>query len=257
MLGVTRIYSRKVQYLLDDCKETRERITLVSSILRSVLATQSCWDGDSKDATDVSWYRHSDLVLSICQRIRFELARTRSPFLMSATISTSLTGTSPPLRNPVPQADDLRSWVPPPADIAPRGLHTAPAAQINLRPAQREYGAYNFGRPAAPSIYGGSTTSRHSSPDLHDSNSQDFSGIDLNLRLEDFGAGDDSVEIGRDAQPGLSREGSVRSGFEKRGGSLDVPEGMAEFEPMDLGLDFGELEQPVPNLEERSRRECQ
>ena len=30
MLGVTRIYSRKVQYLLDDCRETRERITLVS-----------------------------------------------------------------------------------------------------------------------------------------------------------------------------------------------------------------------------------
>ena len=30
MLGVTRIYSRKVQYLLDDCKETRERITSVS-----------------------------------------------------------------------------------------------------------------------------------------------------------------------------------------------------------------------------------
>jgi len=29
MLGVTRIYSRKVQYLLDDCKETREKITLV------------------------------------------------------------------------------------------------------------------------------------------------------------------------------------------------------------------------------------
>jgi cohesin complex subunit SCC1 len=29
MLGVTRIYSRKVQYLLDDCKETRERIALV------------------------------------------------------------------------------------------------------------------------------------------------------------------------------------------------------------------------------------
>lgn len=34
MLGVTRIYSRKVQYLLDDCKETRDRISLVSLILR-------------------------------------------------------------------------------------------------------------------------------------------------------------------------------------------------------------------------------
>lgn len=33
MLGVTRIYSRKVQYLLDDCKETRERISLVSLML--------------------------------------------------------------------------------------------------------------------------------------------------------------------------------------------------------------------------------
>jgi cohesin complex subunit SCC1 len=30
MLGVTRIYSRKVQYLLDDCKETKDRISLVS-----------------------------------------------------------------------------------------------------------------------------------------------------------------------------------------------------------------------------------
>lgn len=29
MLGVTRIYSRKVQYLLDDCKETKDRISLV------------------------------------------------------------------------------------------------------------------------------------------------------------------------------------------------------------------------------------
>jgi hypothetical protein len=29
MLGVVRIYSRKVQYLFDDCKETREKITLV------------------------------------------------------------------------------------------------------------------------------------------------------------------------------------------------------------------------------------
>lgn len=30
MLGVVRIYSRKVGYLFDDCKEARERISLVS-----------------------------------------------------------------------------------------------------------------------------------------------------------------------------------------------------------------------------------
>ena len=40
MLGVTRIYSRKVQYLLDDCKETRERITLVSW---ECVITDCCW----------------------------------------------------------------------------------------------------------------------------------------------------------------------------------------------------------------------
>ena len=30
MLGVVRIYSRKMQYLFEDCKETREKITRVS-----------------------------------------------------------------------------------------------------------------------------------------------------------------------------------------------------------------------------------
>jgi len=108
-----------------------------------------------------------------------------------------------------------------------------------------------------PSIYGRSSTSRHPSHDQDISShldSQEFSGIDLDLRLEEFGAGDGSVEIGREAQ--ASREGSVRSAFARRGGSLDVPEGMdMGFEPMDLQLDF-DLDQPVPNLESRSRREC-
>lgn len=56
MLGVTRIYSRKVQYLLDDCKETRERITLVSA------AQIASWLGAE--------IRRSDRVSSICQRTR-------------------------------------------------------------------------------------------------------------------------------------------------------------------------------------------
>ena len=36
MLGVTRIYSRQVQYLLDDCKETRERISTVGHMSRLI-----------------------------------------------------------------------------------------------------------------------------------------------------------------------------------------------------------------------------
>lgn len=38
MLGVTRIYSRKAQYLLDDCKDTRDQLTRVSLELRAKLA---------------------------------------------------------------------------------------------------------------------------------------------------------------------------------------------------------------------------
>lgn len=29
MLGVVRIYSRKTQYLFDDCKDVRDKITMV------------------------------------------------------------------------------------------------------------------------------------------------------------------------------------------------------------------------------------
>ena len=153
-------------------------------------------------------------------------------------------------------ADVLRSWTAPAADFIPQGLHTATAAQINLRPAQREYGAYNFGRPAAPSIYGGSTTTRHPSRELDESShldSQDFSGVDLQLGLEGFGPGDESIEIGREQQAPLSREGSVGFGARKRTESFGGPEEMdIGFEPMDLQLNF---DQPVPNLEARSRRE--
>ena len=153
-------------------------------------------------------------------------------------------------------ADLLRSWAAPAADFVPQGLHTAPATQINLRPAQREYGAYNFGRPAALSIYGGSTTTRHPSRELDESShldSQDFSGVDLQLGLEGFGEGDESIEIGRERQVALSREGSVRANIGKRAESFGMPEEMdVGFEPMDLQLDF---DQPVPNLDVRSRRE--
>lgn len=41
MLGVVRIYSRKVGYLFDDCKEARERISLVSFVSHHVYSDQS------------------------------------------------------------------------------------------------------------------------------------------------------------------------------------------------------------------------
>lgn len=150
-----------------------------------------------------------------------------------------------------------RSWAAPPPESAPRGLNTASAAQINLRPS-REFGAYNFGRPRASSIYGDSSTSRHGSQDPETTShldSRDFSGIDLQLGL------DDSVEYGRNAQQALnSREGSLASGRRIRGSSLgmgsirDADPMDISFEPVDLGLDFGDVEQP--GLENRSRREC-
>jgi cohesin complex subunit SCC1 len=147
------------------------------------------------------------------------------------------------------------SWAAAPPEISSRGLHTAPEAQINLRPTTREFGAYNFGRPVVPSIYGRSSTSRNGSHDDLTSHldSQDFSGVDLGLTAEgDFSM---DIEAGRDAMSNLSRQGSVG----KRGASLDiVPEAGGfdmGFEGVDLGLDFGEQPE-LPPLEERSRREC-
>lgn len=146
------------------------------------------------------------------------------------------------------------SWAAAPPEIISRGLHTAPETQINLRPTTREFGAYNFGRPTVPSIYGRSSTSRQGSQDTSSHlDSQDFSGVDLGL----IGDGDISmdVEAGREVQSNLSRQGSVL----RRGDSLALEQddmGMdMGFGGIDLGLDFGEQPE-LPPLEQRSRREC-
>lgn len=57
MLGVTRIYSRKAQYLFEDCKETRENITRVSDL------------SGFPEGHPLKHTRHSDRAWSICQRI--------------------------------------------------------------------------------------------------------------------------------------------------------------------------------------------
>lgn len=149
------------------------------------------------------------------------------------------------------------SWTSAPADLT-RGLQTVPESQINLRPATREFGAFNFGRPTVPSIYGRSSTSRHGSHDDSTSHldSQDFSGIDLGLT-----GGDVEMEDVREVRSNLSRDGSLGLGG-KRAQSFDVQDqvdfGGADmsFEGVDLGLDLGD--QPdLPALEQRSRRESE
>jgi cohesin complex subunit SCC1 len=149
------------------------------------------------------------------------------------------------------------SWTAAPLELT-RGLHTVPDSQINLRPATREFGAFNFGRPTVPSIYGRSSPSRHGSQDDSTSHldSQDFSGVDLGLT----GEGDIEMEDVREVRSHMSREGSV--GFGKRAPSFDVQDqgdfGGAEmsFEGVDLGLELGDQPE-LPALEERSRRESE
>lgn len=133
-------------------------------------------------------------------------------------------------------------------------------ARQHLRAQTREYGAYNFGRIAAGSIYGGSTPSRQSHDGDHTSklDSHDFSGIDLQLDLDndvpapnpDFG----TPEAGRrDATPVSHRSFSqFRAG--SRDKSADI--GPAEtFEEIDLNLDLDLPE--MPELDgQRSRRAC-
>ncbi|WVQ97796.1 hypothetical protein IAU59_004911 [Kwoniella sp. CBS 9459] len=214
MLGVVRIYSRKVGYLFDDCKEARERISLAFR----------------PGIVDLP----EDQVRASKNAITFPDVRNDFDFLDWTWSGPSFTA---------PEASALQ----PPANV----------------PRTREFGAFNFGRPAAPSIYGGSTTaSRHGSQDADGSmlDSNDFSGIDLGLDLE----GDFSMDIerGRDIMTPmsrLSREGSVR---DKRSGSRadslglgSVQEDAGNIEPVDLGLDFDNFDQPLPDLEARSRRE--
>jgi len=154
------------------------------------------------------------------------------------------------------------SWAAAPPEIASRGLESVPATQMNLRPTTREFGAYNFGRPMVPSIYGRSSTSRHGSHDETSSHldSQDFSGVDLGLT----GEGDFAMEDVREVRSALSREGSL--GLSKRGASLDLQGITGDFgdvggmdmgfDGVDLGLDLAEQTE-LPALEERSRRESE
>ena len=217
MLGVTRIYSRKVQYLLDDCKETRERITL--AFRPGIVDLPADQIHASKNA------------------ITFTTADVA--------------------------ADDIFDWnwaAAPLPELTSSQRHIAPLSKT-LRPTSREFGAYNFGRPAAGSIYGGSTASRQSSQDLDTSHldSNDFSGVDLDLRLDDFDS--NSVEMGRNAATPMSFE---RRSMSVRGKSVDAPSirsGDITFEPgFDLGLNFDEpLDDqglPLPMSEaDRTRRE--
>ncbi|WVR04412.1 hypothetical protein IAU60_001414 [Kwoniella sp. DSM 27419] len=212
MLGVVRIYSRKVGYLFDDCKEARERISLAFR----------------PGVVDLP----EDQVRASKNAITFTDVRGDFDF-------SDWTWSAPAFSMPEAPSSDL----------------------ANTLPRSREFGAFNFGRPAAPSIYGGSATaSRHGSQDLDGSliDSNDFSGIDLGLNLE----GDITMEVeaGRDVMtPMRSREGSA---FDKRAGSRGASLGLgsihgdqAGIEPLDLGLDFDNVDVPLPELEDRRRRE--
>ncbi|KAI9635449.1 Rec8 like protein-domain-containing protein [Dioszegia hungarica] len=235
MLGVTRIYSRKVQYLLDDCKETKDRISLAFR----------------PGVVDLP----EDQIKASKNAITFSDARNDFDFF------------------------DW-SWNAPAGGAEfQTSKFTASQAKI-LKPTTKEFGAYNFGQPAPPSLYGGSS-SRHGSHDGETSShldSQDFSGIDLDLNLDDFAPGrpaDDafSVEMGR--RESASRQGSVMSEMIiARGrdssvgmGNFDAGgfdagfdggfDGGAEFEQVDLHLDldaFG-ADEPLPELRKEGRAE--
>lgn len=203
MLGVVRIYGRKVQYLMDDCRETRERISLA---FRPGMVDLP---DDQKRASR--------------NAITFE----------SAPIDTM----------------DIFDWsfVPPPPS-GEKGLHTAPLTQTNLR--SKEYGAFNFGRPRQPSIYG-DQSSRQGSHDTSLLETQDFQPMDLGLGLDDF---DMSIEVGRDAaSERRSRSKSLQPMRLSEGPGPEADGAWDEsFEPMDLGLgDLPELEMDT----ERRRRE--
>ncbi|WWC59173.1 uncharacterized protein I303_101722 [Kwoniella dejecticola CBS 10117] len=210
MLGVVRIYSRKVGYLFDDCKEARERISLAFR----------------PGIVDLP----EDQIRASKNAITFPDVRNDFDFL-------DWTWSGPSFQAPeVPLVQ----------------------APINL-PRTREFGAYNFGRPAAPSIYGGSTAASRSSLDLDGSglDTNDFSGIDLGLNFE----GDITMDVeqGRDLMTPISRYSREGSAAARAKGRTSVGLGSVTgdmgIEPLDLGLDFDNLDQPLPELETRSRRE--
>lgn len=216
MLGVVRIYGRKVQYLMDDCRDTRERISMTFR----------------PGAVDLP----QDQIRASRNAITYEPA------------------------GPIDTLDmfDWGSFDVPVADESSRGLHTAPLAQTNLR--TREYGAFNFGRPKAASIYGDDNSRAGSVDDsTQHLDSQDFQPIDLDLGLDDF-----SMEFGRDARSERSRSKSaVPRSPSVVHDAMDVDQTFdagdafgGDFAPLDLGLDdLPELEEePEAAAEEERRR---
>lgn len=228
MLGVTRIYSRKAQYLFEDCKETRENITRVSipvptrRAARIIDPFQTFRPGVVDLPEDQQRISNNAITLS----------DTRNDFDF---FDWSWSSALPPV----------------PAVRASPG----PARQ-HLRNQTREYGAYNFGRIAAGSIYGGSTPSRqsHDGDNTSKLDSQDFSGIDLQLDLDNPDMGTPEIAR-RNTTPQSHRSFSqFRAGSRDKSLTRDMG-GLDTFEPIDLGLD---LDMPaLPDLEPRERRECE
>jgi cohesin complex subunit SCC1 len=141
---------------------------------------------------------------------------------------------------------------------------TGTQLNLHLRPSGRgEYGAYNFGRPHAASLYGGSTPSRQSvEGDTSHLDSHEYSGIDLGLIPQ---PGDNSMDIIQ--SPGIGR---YNSETRSRLGSATIfgrgskepsigprqDEGLVPYDGDGLDL-FMEDVNPMPELDPRSRRECE
>jgi len=140
--------------------------------------------------------------------------------------------------------------MPPP----PTARETAGPSRLHLNTQTREYGAYNFGRIAPGSIYGGSTPSRQSQ-DRDDQTSKldsnDFSGIDLDI-IDIPVPQADAIEFAR-------RESTVRSFRSPLGGrgskslERDLPGDDNAFPDTFLDLD----DVPLPDLTEQARRESE
>jgi hypothetical protein len=141
--------------------------------------------------------------------------------------------------------------MPPP----PVTQETAGPSRQHLKTPTREYGAYNFGRIAPGSIYGGSTPSRQSQ-DREDVTSKldshDLSGIDLNLEHFEIPAPPmDDIEVAR--RNSTPRSIDRMSGFGGRGSKSLEPDFQEDPLPPDFSLD---LDVPLPDLQDqRDRRE--
>lgn len=141
--------------------------------------------------------------------------------------------------------------MPPP----PTARETAGPSRQHLKTPTREYGAYNFGRIAPDSMYGGSTPSRQSQ-DRDDVSSKldsnDLSGINLGLDLDiDIPVPtQDDIEVARrDTTP---RSVDQMSGFGGRGSKSLTPMQDDDILPTDFNLD---LDLNLPDLLDRERRE--